>query len=208
MKYLLLAILLSLATVANATNNNDCPGNSCHGGDAAASANATGGSAKAEGGDAHSSSNSGAVSGSVSGATAKNGDQSQTLISNPTAIATGGQGGEGGKGGSATGVGVSGASSNLQVDDHSTSDWTEVSDAPATTGASAAIDNICGNVTGVSAGVGIAGGGFNRPSAGCIIHKHELFQRAYSGAPAVFEFITFWASSPVVLSYAVLMGAP
>lgn len=159
MKFLAtLVLILGLATVASATNNgnNDCPGNSCHGG------------AGGDGGNATSVSGSTSQAAAISGALA----------------------------GSSSG-------SSAAINDSSSYKYTEATVAPNTTAASAAVDNICGNVSGVSGSGGVFGGGLNRPSVECQIHKHLLFQQAHAGTPAAkFETFCFWFPSTVIVRLA------
>lgn len=191
MRFLILALILCLATVASASgNSNNCPGYSCHaqGGD--------GGNASATGGNAD------ARSTSVSGS---NSDARSTSVSGAMAGSSSNSGAKS----SADSVNVNGQ--RLSVDDHSVYEATKATSSSASDamGGSEATDaDVCGNTTGVSAQGTFAGAGFARPGAACIIQKHVTFQKNNSGAAAAFESITFWASSPFVLVYAMIFGAP
>jgi hypothetical protein len=212
--FLILASVLC-ASSANATSSNPStdvdvtvsPSIKAEGGDGG-NAVATGGSAKAEGGDA-------------------------TALG--VGIGQGGDGGQGGKGGNADAdsVSVSGAKSDADAtavsvsgsksdaDSKSTSGavagvvapisivdnskYEATTSAPNAPGASAAVDNICGNVTGVSASGGVFGGGVSKPSFECHVHKHLLFQSAHEGEPSAFlELGIFWITALPQAAFAIV----
>ena len=127
------------------------------------------------------------------------------------------QGGDGGNASSVSGsasqaAAISGAlagsssGSSAAINDNSSYDYTESTVAPNTTAASAAVDNICGNVSGVSGSGGVFGGGLNIPSVECQIHKHLLFQQAHAGTPAAkFETFCFWFLLMVIVCFVLVV---